>query len=144
MAPFRPSNSKETENEPLLERLGHIPEVVFIPEAWSPEEIRDWPSMTIFSQWTRVGLRSGWLDDHVPVLPFGIILPGDQNRSLPTPAQVDITVSSGKQIQIRLCNGEETPENVPNQLQRLEEQYWDANHVVFVGKMLDDMVRAGP
>lgn len=57
------------ELETALE-LNRIPEIFYVPEAWTETEQQDWKSMGWRWQMSRICARHGWVSDHIPVLPF--------------------------------------------------------------------------
>lgn len=140
LVPFRAPNDSETSDEHQLEKLGRLPELIFVPELWSPQEITEWKDSDWSSQWYRIGARAGWLDDHVPVLPFGAFVPTSYAKKYPTPAQVAITVSLDRKISLEV-NGVHTPiASVTELLESLEKLYWHHDHTALLGGFLDAMV----
>lgn len=52
--------------------LQSMPELFYVPEAWSDRHVLEWDGMTAMDRLHRVCGRYGWVDDCVPVLPFNL------------------------------------------------------------------------
>lgn len=146
VAPLRAPNSEENNNEAILERLSQIPEVVFVPEVWTKTEIGAWQAMKPNTQLWTIGARSGWLEEHMPVLPFAFILPDTIHRRRISPAgrHLDVVATLGATNVLTICGVDIPAASVVDLIDKLEDAYWGDAGVkkVFLGALLNEFVAA--
>lgn len=141
VAPFRDPSSSESNDEGLLDRLGRVPELVFVPQVWTKAEIGEWNATLLQTRWWNIGARSGWVEDSIPVLPFGFRLLLERHpRKHVTPANVHVIAALGENNMLTVRGVDYEATSVIDLLDKLEELYWKADGVVFLGTLLDELV----